>query len=372
MRVARLVNRVPPARGGKEIHVAELTKALADLGVDQQVFTRVGQEIDPRVELSRLGFPFQGSGRHNLLAFSLWGIGRVVTAHARSRFDAVHAHGDFVEATAAAIIAKACGIPALLTVHGDLGAIARQDALRRAAFGRMSTIWAVSESVAQSVRRSGVEAPVIVRPSAVRDAFFDVGQDERDGGIVFVGRLDPVKGLEHLIAAYDLVGEQLGVPWKVLAGGSGRYANQIIHAAQARRLMEWREERDPRRLSEELASARAFVLPSVDLDRMREGVPTALLEAVATRTPIVATNTGVLDVLLDDGRAGLLVEPGDSRGLADAIVATVRDPGAAQRRAEHALALGYARRWRDLASEVAQQYECVVGRGSRRQYARSP
>jgi glycosyltransferase involved in cell wall biosynthesis len=363
MRVARLVEKLPPEPGGKEIHAAELTRALADLGVEQHLFARVGEEVDPRVELSRLAPRFVSESRRNLVAFGLWGAHRIVKAHADLPFDAVHAHGDFLEATAAAAVARACGIQAVLTVHGGFGGVRWHNALRRATFSRMATIWAVSDLVAESLRRAGVEAPVVVRSSAVREQFFEVPPQQRNGGIVFVGRLSPVKGLEHLIAAYDLVGAELGLQWKLFGRGTGRYADEIARLVEARPLMERREERDPGRLATALASASAFVLPSVDLGTMREGVPTALLEAVASRTPIVAANTAGLGGLLDNGRAGLLVRPGDPRDLADAIVATVKDPAAAQRRAERALALGYVRRWRELASEVAERYEQVAGRG---------
>jgi glycosyltransferase involved in cell wall biosynthesis len=362
MRIARLVEKLPPEPGGKEIHVAELTRALADLGIEQHLFARTGDEVDPRVELSRLAPRLVAESRRSLLAFGLWGARRIVKAHAHLPFDAVHAHGDFVEATAAAAAARICGIPALLTVHGGFGAVGWHDALRRMTFSRMAVIWAVSDLVAESLRRAGVEAPVVVRSSAVREDFFEAPPQPRNGGIIFVGRLSPVKGLEHLIAAYDLVGAELGLRWTLFGGGTGRYAEAIVREVEARPLMERREERDPGRLAHAMASATAFVLPSVDLGTLREGVPTALLEAVASRAPIIAADTAGLSALLDHGRAGLLVRPGNPRDLADAIVAAVRDPVAAQRRAERALALGYVRRWRELASEVAERYGQVAGR----------
>jgi glycosyltransferase involved in cell wall biosynthesis len=361
MRVARLVEKLPPEPGGKEIHAVELTRALADLGVEQHVFARMGDEFDPRVKLSRPAPHFAAETKRNLVAFSLWGMRRMVKGHRGSPFDAVHVHGDFVEASAAATAAKLCGMPALMTVHGDFGSVRWHNALRRATFQRMSTIWTVSESVADSVRGVGVDVPIVVRPSAVREEFFEARTAERKGGIVFVGRLTPVKGLQHLIAAHDLVAAELGVSCTLFGNGTGRYADEVIRSVEARPLMQRREERDPRRLAEALASATALVLPSVELGTMREGVPTALLEAIASRTPVIAANTGGLAALLDHGRAGLLVRPGDPRDLADAIAATVKDPAAARQRAERALALGYVRRWADLASEVAERYEQVAG-----------
>jgi glycosyltransferase involved in cell wall biosynthesis len=358
--VARLVNRLPPARGGKELHVAELCGALADLGVHQRVFARVGDAPDPRVSLTRMDDRFSRDARRTLVAFGPWAAAQALQAHRKERFDLVHVHGDFVEAGAGAAAARACGIPAVLTVHGDFRPVRRHDFLRRATFSRMRTIWAVSDGVADSIRRLGVSVPIVVRPSGVRRHFFAVDDGARTLGIVAVGRLSPVKGLAHLIAAYDLVGEQLGLPWNVFAGGSGRYAEQVRSEIARRPGMRCIEERDPARVADHLAQASVFVLPSVEEGDIREGVPTALLEAIASRTPVVATDTGGARRVLDGGKAGLLVPPADPVALSHAIVAAIEDPVGARSRAEHAIAAGYAVPWREVATTVAARYASLV------------
>lgn len=68
-----------------------------------------------------------------------------------------------------------------------------------------------------------------------------------------------------------------------------------------------------------LAEADAFVLPS-----MWEGLPMALLEAMAAGLPIVATSVAGTRQVIDDGRHGLLVAPGDAGALATALDRVVR------------------------------------------------
>jgi glycosyltransferase involved in cell wall biosynthesis len=84
-----------------------------------------------------------------------------------------------------------------------------------------------------------------------------------------------------------------------------------------------------------LDTADLFVLPSVvAADGQMEGLPVALIEAMASGVPVVSTRLSGIPELVADGETGLLAEPGDPVSLAEALVRTLADPAAALGRAK--------------------------------------
>jgi glycosyltransferase involved in cell wall biosynthesis len=80
-------------------------------------------------------------------------------------------------------------------------------------------------------------------------------------------------------------------------------------------------------VAEILGGADLAVCPSVlTAQGDREGIPVALMEAMATGLAVVASDISGIPELVDDGETGLLVPPGDPRALADAIERLHDDP----------------------------------------------
>jgi glycosyltransferase involved in cell wall biosynthesis len=87
-----------------------------------------------------------------------------------------------------------------------------------------------------------------------------------------------------------------------------------------------------------LARADVFVLPS-----RSEAFPNAVLEAMAAGLPIVASGVGGILELIDEGRTGMLVPPGDARALADSLCRVIAEPPLATRLGDAARAEAHAR-----------------------------
>ncbi|MDO9171858.1 MAG: glycosyltransferase [bacterium] len=166
-----------------------------------------------------------------------------------------------------------------------------------------------------------------------------------------VGRVVEAKGYEHLLAALVALREtRPRLRW--LAVGDGDRRSDLTARAAAAGLGDaviWAGRRDD--VNDLLAAMDVWVMSSV-----REGLPVALLEAMAACRPIVATNVGGIPDAVRDGSEGLLVPPADPAALAAAIAQLLADPtraaglaAAARRRAQADYGIGsVARRIEDV------------------------
>ncbi len=140
-----------------------------------------------------------------------------------------------------------------------------------------------------------------------------------DDYILFVGRPTPQKGLEYLVAAADKI------PVQIVLGAAGAdtkdYEDRMIKEVEKKKNIVWIHEL----LKEEeyvqlYSSAKIFVCPSI-----YEPFGIINLEAMATKTPVIASATGgILEVVLPE-KTGLLVEPKNPEQIADAVNRLLKD-----------------------------------------------
>lgn len=247
------------------------------------------------------------------------------------RFDALVSHWGLPCGLLASTLAE--GRPHLAVLHSaDVHLIERLPGgpiLARGIVRGASALWFVSDAHRrrfEAVLGSTPDRPVHVGPMGFTKA---AEHDRRlarealgiDGFVVAsVGRLVPVKGLDvaiHAVASVE--GARL-----VIAGDGPDRGELEARARGTRTRFLGRvgpEERD--RL---LAAADAFVLPSRVLASGRsEGLPVALLEAMAAGLPVVASDVGGIAELVRDGHDGLLVPPDRPDRLAAALGRLARD-----------------------------------------------
>lgn len=159
--------------------------------------------------------------------------------------------------------------------------------------------------------------------------------------IITVARLATVKGLQHALAAAAILKQQQ-LPFTWLFVGQGPEQAHLQELAGALGLageVRWLGFQSD--IPNLLAAADIFVLPS-----LQEALGLAVLEAMATGLPVVASRVGGIPELIESGSEGLLVTAADSTGLAAAIAELLVD-------SKRAAGLGAAARQRVLAEFTA-------------------
>jgi glycosyltransferase involved in cell wall biosynthesis len=140
--------------------------------------------------------------------------------------------------------------------------------------------------------------------------------------LLVVGRLHPEKGYEHLFRAVPKIGTRVDRPVVLLVAGSGPFEDEFRRQVED---LGWTEQvqflgfRDD--ASSLMGAADLVVIPSV-----AEAFGIAIAEALYVGTPVVATRVGGIPEIVDDGVDGVLVAPGSSDALADAIAGLLNEP----------------------------------------------
>jgi len=263
------------------------------------------------------------------------------------RIDLVHTHR-YKDTVLGLIAARIAGVPyAVRTMHGLREPMTGWAHLKFGVYEALEKVAlrccadqviAVSKDMAGILRRSGYPADRIthihngIDLNAVRslrrrqDIRRELGVDSETYLIGAVGRLSPVKGHANFLRAARLVLHKQPRA-KFLIVGDGPLSAELQATDGALRIdgacLFVGHRTDVRDL---LPAMNVFVLPSLS-----EGIPMALLEAMALGVPVVATAVGGVPEVVRHRVNGLLVHSGDDRALADACVALTFDRDLAER-----------------------------------------
>ena len=160
-------------------------------------------------------------------------------------------------------------------------------------------------------------------------------RDSRERGLIIgVGRLDPIKGFDVLIDALAAL-RQAGRTFRCRIIGEGPQRTELeakIARADLEGYVDLVGARPQAEVRSALYSASIFALPSVIApDGNRDGIPVALMEAMAAGAPSVSTYVSGIPELIEDDTSGLLVPPGDAAALARALSRLLDDEGVCER-----------------------------------------
>lgn len=360
-RILYLTESFHPVFGGGERHIREVSTRLAASGMPTTVVARRGDRAWPEEErldgVRVLRVPPPGPGRTGKYLM-VPGALRALARERRS-YDVIVVPGTRVLGSPALLLARGLGKRIVLQaeVNGELSGeiytwgtpldrppyrrmVERVVALRNTLVRDADAFVAISLRIREEFLAAGVSAEKVFHiPHAVdTERFHPVSPEERaerrrrlglPAGrtlVTYTGRLLKGKGLEILLEAFGAVaGEHPDAHLVFVGSGTGQALSveaELVDRVRSAGLPE-RVTFTGRvdNVQDYLQASDIFAFPSIF-----EALGLSLVEAAACALPSVGSRTGGIVDIIDDGRSGLLFEPGEARGLAEALRALLADP----------------------------------------------
>jgi glycosyltransferase involved in cell wall biosynthesis len=245
----------------------------------------------------------------------------------KEKIDLLHCQG-FLSSLLGFLLSRLTGLPYLVTVQR---LERRGNPLKSLVYRKAALIIAASTAVKRYFEEIGCQNIEILPNGIDLKRFKNLEPKPHQGFIVItVARLEKVKGIEYLIKAIDVL----------RSNNLENLTRNLVLEKKVRFLGQIPNEKIP----EYLVLADCFVLPS-----LREGFGIAVLEAQAAGLPVIGTKVGGILDLIENGKTGLLVEPGDPQALASAIFKVYSGQRFARPNLEK-----YS--WQNIAQKVYESY----------------
>jgi len=388
--------------GGMNVYVRELTRQLGRMGIHVDVFTRSQDEHVPHV-VHELGYgnrvvhvpagPEVPLAKRELAGYIPQFVEGVkqFAAEKGLQYDLIHSHY-WMSGLAAEALSDAWDVPVVHMFHtlGEMkNRIARTEAEREGAYrtdgekrviaraDRIIAATLAEQTQLQFLYKANKRKITIIPPGVDTSHFYPIPVDEarqyigasaRKKLVLFVGRIEPLKGLETLIraiACHRTV--HLGQVTLMIIGGDPDVSPQEMTAEMARiqqlcddlcmgRMVVFLGKQAQDTLPYYYSAADVLVMPS-----HYESFGMVALEAMACGTPVIASQVGGLAFLVKDGETGFHVPDQDPEALCEKLMILLND--AHQRETMGRCAAEYAKdyAWANIATQILEVYKSLVG-----------
>ncbi len=370
MRIGLVTQAYYPVLGGVTEHVWHLGTELQRRGHVVTVITGQSKQADDRgLRVRRHGWqiPLVVNGANISVTWG-WKHGRLLQRlEAEENFDVVHIQSP-LDPGLPLIASKAMRRPKVGTYHtfrdtaGPADVIPRLFApVFRDAVKKIQRHIAVSPSAAEFIHQYFPHLAMEIIPNGIDTRRFSPRLPSADHNelftILYVGRMDPRKGAKYLFAALPQLEQDLNGKFRVVVVGTGwmsKYYDAHI-PLHLRKRVEFVGYVSPEELPHYYQSADVYCSPATG----NESFGIVLLEAMASGTPVVASDIAGYRWVVEPGTEGLLVPPRSPRHLADALVALAKDSN--RRRLMGAAGRIKAERydWRVVTDQLERVYEEV-------------
>lgn len=379
MKICLLSDKYVPEQGGLAISAHRLARGLLAAGHRVQVCVVSRQTSPDTVQAVQVdAVPVIRVGAQDATEDTLAHWFEVVKAlHAEQGFDLLHGYYAVGAGFVAAYAGRYLDVPAIVSVRGndiDRALFKPEKASHILwALTHASAVTAVTTHLARSVQALAPGQRVEVIFNSVDTDFFapappDPYWQEQykptyDTALVgFVGEARLKKGLATLLTSFERVRAVMPRCHLLLIGGVRRDAKEMFRTWQTR---------FPHVPISEVAYVEHARLPGlyntldlVVLPSLRDGMPNALLEAMACARPVVASSVGGMPDVIVHGENGWLVPPGDVGALTSGMLHLLHQPDEGTRlgRSARAHILNQFERERELGANLALYHQVLSSR----------
>jgi phosphatidyl-myo-inositol alpha-mannosyltransferase len=326
-----------PYPGGVTEHVGALDKHFRALGHDTRIIAASSTDEDVLgehiIKVSGAIMPISVSGSKARVTYSPQVYQRVKKILREEQFDVVHIHEPEIPILSIAVLrhSHAINVGTFHAYRESNPAYLYMGPLFKRVFGRLDGRIFVSQSVQESITRYFPGDYVII-PNGIDYARFsspnirpiDRFNDGRPS-ILFVGRMEKRKGFRHLIRAFPHIKSAIPDARLIVVGAfDDNDKAPFLRYARAHKLhgVHFVGRVTPDELARYYRTATVFCAPSTGF----ESFGIVLLEAMAAGVPIVASDIAGYRDVLENGRGGLLVPPGNEQAIGGAIITLLQDP----------------------------------------------
>lgn len=342
MRIAMIIEAWKPIWGGGQVHVYELCKRLVKYGVEIDLYVMALKDkegniynedeelFDGKLRIIRLGIPKRWE---DITVFDriYWAILTMIATirnHRRKKYNIIHAHAYF-PGIPGKILSKLLNIPVVYTVHGannlELGSNTMLAKFENFLLTRIK--YDLQITVSKKFFRYSNVNQLIYLPNGV--SLDDVSKclvRKHDYFVfLYVGRFDYVKGVDILLKAVHKIKEELiknNAKIKLVGYGyDEEWLKKLASELNLNGIVEFVGKKLGKDLIMEYCSSDVFVLPS-----RSEGFPLTILEAWASKLPVIATEVGENPYLVKHRYNGWLVKPEDVEELAEVLKGVLNTP----------------------------------------------
>jgi D-inositol-3-phosphate glycosyltransferase len=388
--------------GGMNVYVRDLTRQLGKMGIHVDIFTRSQDDHVPHV-LHELGYgnrvvhipagpehPIPKEELANYIPDFVEGI-KYFACEKGIKYDIIHSHY-WLSGIAAAALSDAWGGTPIVHMFHTLGEmknrIARTEAEREGEYrinGEKQVLRRADRVIVATVAEltqlrflyKANGNMIVIPPGVDVSQFYPIPADEaklfiglkpEDRMVLFVGRIEPLKGVDTLIQAMSclqLKEKRRPVHLAIIGGDPAASPEEM--SAEMARLQKLCDElavdqtvvflgrRDQDRLPYYYSAAEVLVMPS-----HYESFGMVALEAMACGTPVIASEVGGLAYLVRDGETGFTIPDQEPEELCEKISWLLNDKQLHQTMSERAVEYAQDYAWEKIAKQIVEVYEGLV------------